>query len=381
MKKYKHSIKKQGGALVTVLTVTLMIGVAGASMINFATQQVYSVDRQRSIMMSRSLAEAGANEAFRMLRNDWDVRESESAFPEKDFGGGTYDVTVTPVGSDKAIIESVGSYDDVEMDVVLDVRLASNATADTLDPETNPYAHTIFTLGDLRCNGSGQMIGSAYSVYDFRINGSSTWNADVMAKASATVIGGTTTISGEVWSPSIGGSGIGGIASTKTSAVPLVPFPTLDLNEYYQIAAANGQVYSGSNDASGSIGVIPGGVRWYNGDVRFKGGVNYTGCIIATGSVKFQGGATTTRVGNLPCVVSRDSYVQVNGSHTMEGLIYATSYITLNGSGTIDGSMIAGGDITLNGSYGIITYVNSTPGDSAPDDTEAGELYLSVWQK
>lgn len=370
---------KQGFVLVVVMVMTTVVALAAASVMAFADYQLGSFKRARESNAAMTIAEAGANQAYALVKANFANKDNSSLFPETAYDSGSFDVTVTSVGANTAQIKSVGISGSSTQTVIVDVKDFGAPTAGT-DP-TGPWAHTIFVNGYARLNGSGNCYGSVYCNQDVRANGSFSWGTvanpvDVYCAVEFRA-NGSSSLAGMVYAPSV--SAPGGVPRT-IQAVPTLAMPTLDLTPYYNLALANGQVYAGGT-VSGAIGAIPGGVRWYNGAATFNGGVNYSGCIIATGNINFKGGCTQTKVGDLPAVVSRDGSVTLSGSRTMQGLIYSYGDLTCNGSGQENGTIIVGGNMTLNGSYGLFTYDYSFPSLPGSSGTTNSDVGVTAWQK
>ncbi|MFH0907251.1 MAG: hypothetical protein V1929_00610 [bacterium] len=370
---------QEGFVLFTVMVTTALVMLAAASVMLFADFQMESFRRAREANAAIAIAEAGANEAYAILKANFANKDNGSLFPETSYSGGSYDVTVTSVGSQTAQIMSIGVSGSSTQTVIVDVKDFGAPTPGT-DP-TGPWAHTLFVNGKATINGAGNCYGSVQCNQDMRVNGTFSWGIPGNPVDVYCCVGfranGSSVLEGMVYAPSVNAAA--GVPRT-IQAVPTVAMPTLDLTPYYALAVANGQVFSGGT-VSGSIGTIPGGVRWYNGDATFNGGVNYAGCIIATGDINFKGGCTQTKVGQLPAVVSRDGSVTLSGSRTMQGLIYAYGDLTCNGSGTENGTIIVGGNMTLNGSYGLFTYdysFPSLPGTAGSTNCDVG---VTAWQK
>lgn len=370
---------QKGFAMLLVMVITALVTMAGASVMLFADYQINSFKRARDANAAISIAEAGANEAFAIISANFANKDNADLFPSTSFNDGAYDVTVTSVGSNSAQIMCVGISGTSTQTVIVDVKDFGTPTPGT-DP-TGPWAHTLFVNGRATVNGSGNCYGSVRCNQDFRANGTFEWGSpgnpvDVYCSVEFQA-NGVSTLDGMVYAPSI--SAPGGVPQT-VQAVPAIAMPTLDLTPYYNLALANGQVFSGGT-VSGSIGTIPGGVRWYNGAATFNGGVNYAGCIIATGSINFKGGCDQTKVGQLPAVVSRDGSVTLSGARTMQGLIYSSGDFTCNGSGEENGTIIVGGNMTLNGAYGLFTYDYSFPSLPGTLGTTNSDVGVTAWQK
>jgi hypothetical protein len=371
---------KDGSAIVLTMCITTLITMSAASLMLFADYQVGAVERARQDNVAMAIAEAGANAAYATLKTNFANKDNASLFPVTTYNNGYFDATVTSVGSNKAQISCVGVSGISTQTVVVDIQDFTIPVA-AVDA-TSPYGHSIFVNGSGTMNGSGNVYGSVRCNQDLRANGSFLWgtpsNACNVYCSVEFRANGSATLHGMCYAPNVNAPA--GVPRT-VQAVPQVPFPTLDLSSYYNTAVANGQVYAGGTYSGGSIGVIPGGVRWYNGALTMNGGVNYSGCIIATGEINFKGGCTQTKVGNLPAVISRDGGVTLSGSRTMQGLVYSKGNFTCNGSGRLDGTVLVGGTMTLNGSYGIIAYEYCDPGNGGSAGSSTPDVGVTAWQK
>ncbi len=378
-----HSEGRSGAALVTVMIVVMVMALAGASMMSMGSQQAFAVGKVMDGVRAQALAEAGANEAYAILREDFSKKDDPSAFPARQFEGGTYDATVISVGDQAATIISTGVYGRATAVVALDVQDFSEGGGDTNLPPTSPWAHSIFVNGNITHNGAGILIGSVRCNHTIKCNGAFIWgtdshNCDVYAYTKFRA-NGVAVVKGTVYSPKIFVWGVDCIRNKVIGPIELVEFPTLDLTPYYQIAQDHGQVYSGRTyNGVENWGEIPGGVRWYNGNVRFNGCLAYSGAIIATGYVQFNGVVVHSRVDDLPAVISRDSYIKINGADIFHGLIYAAGDIRLNGADLLEGSFLCGGNARFNGAYGQIAYSYSVPGTGGGGGGGGGEPLVGV---
>lgn len=373
-----------GAAMVTVLLLVLLVPLIGGGLMLFAQRQAYSASLLADQIRAKAIAEAGANVAYSLLITNFAARSNNAYFPSTNYAGGTYDVGVKPVGSLAAVIYSTGRYDQAVARVVLDI---INEREETYrPPPTSPWYYTIFVNGYIDDNGNGTVFGDVHGNSTAGINGGSEWGSDIsncnVEVCDTLTHKGNGGIHGTVKAPRFNLSGPKHFHEQITTNVARITFPEIDLTPYYNIAASNGQVYAGGKyNSDVGLGVIPGGVRWFNGDVEFKKNCSFTGCIIATGSITFNGGLTTTRVGYLPAIVSRDSEILINGAHTINGLVYSKGDTRMNGAGLIDGTVVVGGNFRLNGSYGIVSYRYSEPGLPGEDPLARDRIMISAWQE
>lgn len=374
--------RRQGSALLTVLLLVLLVPLVGGAIIRLAQQQSFTVHRQADMMRAKLIAEAGANFAYQQVAQNFPTRTNASAFPSTSYAGGTYDVTVQPLGTRAAVIISTGQFNSAITRVIMDIY--NDGELSGVLPPTSPWAHSVFVNGTITLNGSGNVLGSVRCNSTVRQNGSIEWglatNTCNVWSVGEFRANGVATIYGTVNAPIIDASGY--ITQRNVGPVATVPFPTVDLTPYYNIAVANGQVFSGGTyNSDVALGNIPGGICWYNGNVTFKKSCSFRGCVIATGGVLFNGSLTQRKYGNYPAIVSRDSEIQVNGSHTIEGLLYCKGDMRLNGSGQIDGSIVVGGNMEFNGSYGVVSYVKCEPGTGGSTNDANDNVYVSAWQE
>lgn len=382
--RYDKCDGRAGAAFMTVMIVVLIISFVSSAIVSMAMYQPRSISRVRDYIRAKAIAEAGVNQAYSMLVTNFAARYNAAAFPQTSFGGGTYDVTVSPVGTDAAFLVSEGTFGTATARAAVDLKNYGET-----EPSTGPssaWGHSIFANGTINLNGSGTLFGSAFTNQDLIQNGAIEWGASDNTCDVYTVgqfrVNGTADIFGEVYAPVILVTGQNNITATHEQSVPPIRFPILDLTELYNTAVTNGQVYSGGTYNSNVVlGNIPGGVAWFNGDVRFKKTLTFSGCVIATGDIRFDGSFSNTREGNLPAIISRDGGILINGSHTVEGLIYCAGDLRMNGSGTIEGSIVVGGNIDLNGSYGIVTYNYSAPPGVGNDGNSGDVIGISAWQE
>ncbi|MBN1671708.1 MAG: hypothetical protein JXR37_11770 [Kiritimatiellae bacterium] len=383
--------ERDGSAIITVLFIVFLVPVVAATVINFSKQQQHQVKIAINQIKAQVIAEAGANEAYAILVGDFEQRTNAAAFPPVDYAGGGYDATVWPVGDDMAVICSTGTHERVAS-VMLDVK--NYGGHDPGEDPTSPWSKAVMVNGTIAHNGAGKCVGDVHSNQELTANGSITWGSVADGEeANVTVVGdfrvnGGADINGDVSAPSIHVTGVNDIhGDENVGPVPPCTYPTLNLTPYYNMAAANGQVYGGGtyNDLPCPEN-IPGGVAWFNGNVTIRGGATYTGCLISTGDIRFNGTIDQTLAqdaeGNdLPAVMSRDGGVKVNGTHVINGLVYSPGDMTLNGAGSIHGTLIVGGNMDFNGTYGDVYYDYSYPGTPGVDPAGGDIIGVSAWQK
>ena len=113
---------KEGGALLTamivIFTTTSLLGTLAVIGVNRVHNSRRLTDRARA----QAIAEAGADYAYSILRTNFAQRYVPSAFPELDYGGGTFDPEVRPVSNSLAIITCTGRCGVAAVAVMVDIR-------------------------------------------------------------------------------------------------------------------------------------------------------------------------------------------------------------------------------------------------------------------
>ncbi len=370
---------RSGNAMITVLGIImtlsafLMVGV-GTSM-----QRSFMVRKLGDRARARSIAEAGAAQAYITLDGDFSTRTNEAAFPVTDYAGGTYDVTVTALAEDGAVIESVGTYMAVSETVILDTRLKGGGSETTVE---HAYGFAILADGLITWTGCG-VFGGESRVHAnglFKQAGSGELSADITSATAITLKGNSGEIDGDVTAPDVSGKTGKVTGSVTEMAVDTVPIPQIDLVPYYNHAVANGEVHQGSQTISSSYAPV-GGIMWVEGDLQFSGSGIRTGCFIATGGIHLSGSGGQVQVDDYPAFISRDGGIKLAGSGSYEGLLYAPAgAIEITGGGSVAGSIICGGDFKKAGCSTVFSYVESVP--IAPNETQSeGILCISAWQQ
>ncbi len=338
----------KGSGLLTVLVVVLVIAIATASIASLTTGLPVIIRRQSDAIRAKAIAEAGLNEAYSRLTADFGLRYNPAAFPLTNFGGGSYDITVTPIGDSMARLLSVGRYGVATMRVGMDVRNAGTRPENDGDDDVppNPWRYAMFANGNLRLNGTPPTVrGHLHTNQEFRLSGN------------------PRNIEGTVTARSFDWSG-GQLPPQQIGTFREVPFPSLS-DPYFVsllgIAQANNAVRPGGRTYRASdFAGISGGVIWITGNATLHGSFTFNGVVVVTGKITFQG----------------------SGTRVINGLLYTPSSIEANGSTELylTGSLMAGGNIEFNGASSIFTHGAVGPGGDE-DDTPTGEdrIVVTAW--
>lgn len=324
---------ERGAAIVVILLVSGILTLLAASMSWLVSQDAHMATMLRRRAQAHAIAEAGVSHALSVLAQDFDQRTNPAAFPETELGSGVYHARVDAVGNDYARIRSTGIVEQLTQIVEVDVAGPSRWLPDPV----------IFSNSYFRPRGNGDIFGSPHS------NAYSDMSGDIW-------IGGDATASETM---SVQGSTV--VEGTAAGNQPIMPYPILDFDMYYQMALNGGIVYNGNKTFQNDTLQPGNGVVWVNGDVTFKSHNQLDGCLIATGDITQSGQLTQTLVTTptgeeLPALMSREGSITLKGQTNVDGLIY-TLHGDIDLRGGTDSEMIgkicAGAAVIGRGNWGI----------------------------
>lgn len=384
MNGYPITDRRTGAALLAVMTVLMIVSALLGTIMTVSKQNAHMAKMLADRVRALAYAEAGVSEAYATLATNFSLCTNGAAFPAKNYAAGTYDVTVTPVSTNVAVISCKARCRSADAEVIVDIRNYGTGNAGTVAPAGTAWEKSVFAGSQLAINGNGTFKGKLHSNKAMKYSGGLDFGTDYLENSSSLSI----TVSGQIKTPGIlkaptivpGSSNPGG-ATIQPGPVPTVAFPPLDLTPYYNIAVKNGAVYPGGNynNAVNWTGV-PGGVIWVNGDIRIGGNFKFDGLLICTGNITIQGNVDQHKINGLGGIVSRDGAIKFGGGHNGEGLVYAPGDITFGGQNFIKGQIMSGGTVTGNGNLGALEFEYS-PLPLAMPDTFKDKVAISAWQK
>ena len=380
--------KQSGAALVAVMGIVFLIAIVAATMVAMGRQQVFSAVHLRDYVKAQMISEAGANQAYNVMKTNFAARLDSNNFPPTPFDGGNYDATVISISSNKASITCTGLYGSATAITKVDIQnFPSTTTNGAPAPGVDPYGFAILGGGDLGWAGNSDINlsnGWMHCNGTYSANGINIVRGNVASHLGINMVGGAT-ITGTGKAPSISGGGVG---DPVVAPVPIVSIPDIDLTPYYNVALANGQVFPSGKALSGDI-APPGGVMWVNGSMSVGNGT-FTGCFIATGAIEMKttGNNTITfsKVNQYPVLASRDGTITVKQAKTLtfNGLIYCkTGSFDKQGNGDVygTGAIIAAGNVSKNGGWSGMLYSDPTPvppGGSLAASKD--KVIITAWQ-
>ena len=278
-----------------IVMAVLLVVTAGLSA--FALSTVHRVHRMTDIIRAKAIAEAGANQAYNRLREDYTLIHSPEAFPKTDFSEGSYEIILTPVDDGRTRVVSIGRYGRAEQRVGMVLWDTHHAG---IGPDYLNYAIT--ANSDLTFHGTPQDIsGSLQSNQEFILSGTPDYD----------------TIDGKV-----SARNSDDIPESHRTDWEEVTFPTLSDPEFQAFLAeaeATGRLDRRDDD----VVISPHDDFDFNGDV---------------------------------VVIDGDLTLRGSGDREFSGLLYVTGNIITQGQGSMafSGVMLAGGTTTFNGSSDVI---------------------------
>jgi hypothetical protein len=387
-------LNNNGSALLTVLLVVLISTILVASFFVMSSQRSFMANKLTNRTRALSIAEAGIHVAYSILETNFEASANDNAFPATGYGGGQFDVTVTQISNNVAVIKSEGTFGEVTETVILDVT-KYGATSPGSGGTSNPvpqgaWACAILSGDDMTWSGSGMTDVGTGKIHT---NGKDkhTGSCKITGNLSSCVriwCTGSTQIYGDTAAPLYKGASPGNIHGTAYKGhVAPIAIPDLDLTPYYNWALAHGEVYNGNKKITKGEVKPNGGIMWVNGKLRMSTSDNMIGCFIATGDLDITGSGDQIKVGDFPAVISRDGDIDISGSGKFHGLMYAKNGdFDKTGSGDVVGSIICAGEFDKAGSWEDMAYEYSEPtppGGGAPPVPPSGgyELRPTAWQK
>jgi hypothetical protein len=376
--------KSAGTALCTVLLLIMTMSAAVAVMCSISTHRSWKATRLAYRARALALAEAGVHQAYSVLVTNFNASTNAEVFPETTYNGGTYDVEVTRVDDDTAVLHSEATYRGVSRDVMLDIRRDNGGGGTNSTPGHPAYGYSIIADGTITWTGCGQFLGQgiAHANDQFTQSGCGELNADCYSCVKIRLNGNSGFIDGDCYAPVINGKTSKIRGTMYKQPVAVVPIPDIDLTPYYNHALDNGEVYVGTKMITSDY-APDGGVMWVEGNLKISSHADVEGCFIATGYVKISSSGQHTGVADYPAFVSRDSYIKITSQFDAQGLFYTkVGNIEFAGGGSIAGSIVSGGNFKKSGNSTVFDYQDSTPVPPGAGGTPGDEVVcVTAWQK
>lgn len=314
-------MKKNKGAIVlslSYLIIIVLLIIAAAFTVRVINEKNIA-NRYKESKEAFNLAEAGANMAMAMLRQDYNWNAS----PTVDLGRGQYTVNINQI-TDKRMITSSGF---IPSAVNFRAKRTIEATVRKYIP-ANFYDYAIYTADELDLNGNA-----------YEINGDVIYGDDQPA------------------------GNTGNINGTVTQDTSISPLAGLDFQQLRNISQGQGNLYdaarleqvkTGGDSFPSSFWFTPPtdpndpatgvpNVAYIEGDLTLKGNIGAIG-----GFFVVAGDVLTNPLGTYDATI--------NGNGQIDGAIYTRGEFQVNGGGgglNVNGGVWAGTEAELNGNAAI----------------------------
>lgn len=346
----------KGTIFITVVIMVGLIGLISAAFSNMILQDMNMIKHLRYSGNAQLLAEGGISDAMgTLVRLGFTARTNAANFPQRNLGGGTYDVTVTSSGS-RVLLTSVGTYRGVSRTVSCEIR--------DLTPTALYYM----------MSAGGELRFRAFALSLVDINGDLHANSDVRLSAKALALvtvdpcadpsgccDGDVSASNRIYITE-GLLGYVQVAGSQTEGADLVIFPNYDFAYYKALAQASGDYYSGDADI-GTIGttttLTPANEMIYVEDTAYiYGTVNITGGLVADrirviGRLVQHKGTTNRNV-----ILTRTNDMEIfYRLNVEEAVVYAARDFSVLSAGSyveVTGALLAGRNIKA---WDFLTYI------------------------
>jgi hypothetical protein len=364
-------------------------------------QRSYTAKKLSDRMRAQILAEAGANDALKILKLDFNAW-SGTNFPMRNSYGGGSNVVVARLANANAITlastgmvtSGVGSKTTVTRSEVAltltKIPMGGGGTGPDTSWATNEaFNYAWATMGDINMVGNMTMNmgkGKIRSKGKFYANGNQTIIGNIYSSSNIYI----KNLTGTGMAPVVTGCSGGTVV---VSNLPPLYVPIIDLTPYC-VAASNNGCYSNGNVTLPSGYSPPGGILYVNGNLTFSPGT-YSGCFIASSNISMSGGNAsfifTQNTNGYPVMATVNGGIELQGGaqsvFVFTGLIYvasASGSFNKSGNGEVNGVgtiMTRGGGISKNGGWSGMLYTNSTPVYPGTTSSTNYTVGVTVWQK
>lgn len=315
-----HDYRK-GSALVAVLGVSMILMLAGVTMVVLSRQSMHRVQRTAHYAQAQAVAKAGVADMTAKLGTNYTLWQS-AFHTEQFFSNGAYYVT-TQLTNGNVLITSDGIYMEASNRTIMEL-------LGTFQSRWNTN-NAIMAGGDVR-----------FSTAAYTMNGNIHANQDVEESNG----GKNGDINGDV--SAVGDIGeLKNVYSTNDNAsvvtIPPEPNDVFNFDNYRQMATNGGTYLEGDQTTNGTPIASPAnGILYVNGSLTINGGT-FTGTIVVNGDITVNNNFTHTKFSpNMPSLLSTGN-IKLNNKETYYGIIYAKGNVIIQNTCTIYDGVISGG--------------------------------------
>ena len=379
-------MKKQGFALVAVISLISVITLLAVSMFYMTSFQTYlvrtSIDRTKAL----SYAEAGIDYAFSILIDDFTQRDNLSVFGldgasmneegglESPFAEGSFAISLNPSSDRYCVVTSVGKCGDQSVTAEIcsedfNAGLFSSTTNIVDYSNIAGFKYPILSGGSFTSNGDVTIEGSGGTA-DIHTNG----DMDLTKKQADNAANNMSTSGNFTKKPAVNG----------VTGVPPVPLPSIDLTPWENEAMANGMVINVGdpipNPVSGGILVVKG-----TGTFTISSDIAAT-IIVDEANISVNADVTPGAGYTLGLVTKEGGGdIILNGNGSITGLTYTQSGdFSTHGTPSIYGQLIINGTTTIGGTVDAFIFSESLlipPGEDITTTPYGPDVRIGAWQQ
>ncbi len=350
--------RTEGSALVVVLGVSMVLMLAGITLLILSRQSLHRIQRTTYYSQAQAAAEAGvADMVAKITQNPtiWRNATNSALF----LTNGRYNTVSQPLTNGNVLITSDGIYMGVSNRTIVEI-------LGTVQTRWNDLYNTnsaILSGGDVR-----------FSTAAFEIDGDTHANQNVTSSSGAQngTIDGDITACGTVGNLTTSGNVVTG---APPSQIP--PGNPFNFDSYRQLATNGGVYFATGQTMNGTpISAPTNGILYINGSLTIGNNSSFAGTIVVNGNVTIKNHFNHTQLtSNMPAILCTGT-ITIENHTTLNGLIYAQVNVIVQNNTTINGGIISGGFTDISNSttvrYGGIYPVWDPLNPTVPSDVIIG---------
>ncbi|MBU4211548.1 MAG: FapA family protein [Kiritimatiellae bacterium] len=360
---------RAGSALVAVLGVSLILMLAGVTMVVLSRQSMHRIHRTVRYAQAQAVAEAGIADMIAKLGTNYTAWQN-TTYMNTFFTNGAYYVTTRQTNGN-VLITSDGIYME-----------ASNRTIIELLGTVSSNWDELYNLNSAVMAGGNVNFSTA----------AFTMNGDIHANGNATSSGGAQngTVNGNI--SAVGNIGtfnnVTGTNNDEAAVETIPPTGPFNFDSYRQMATNNGTYLESNQTLVGKpITNSANGILYVNGNLTIQNQSSFTGTIVVAGNVTIVNHFTQTNdpsiydpvSSNMPSLLCTGN-ITINNNTTLNGVVYAAGNVIIQNNTTINGGVISGGNTEIQNST-TITAGAGYPVWDPLDPTVPPEVIVGGWLK
>jgi len=298
---------RAGSALIAVLGVSMILMLAGVTMVILSRQSIHRVQRMVNYEQAQAAAESGVADMVAKLFFDYSSWLGTTIHTNF-ISNGAYHVTSQLQPNNRVLVISDGLYMGVSNRTVLE--LIVNPDPYNLNSAIMSGGNTRFDVGIFTINGdihANQNITTAWFLIPLTY----------------------VTINDNIWAVGTIDHWNAFHTGTKSNGVPSRPLPVFNFESYRQMAIDDGTYLEGNRTLSGINLKQPAtanDILYVNGNLTINGASTFTGTIVANGNININGLLIQNQNPinpNMPALLSTGNIVLGIAGCSINGLVYS----------------------------------------------------------